>query len=125
MVIMMPMLENFLAQVSQILHLVPMALRTFLTAVRNAERWLILCSRASLDWRARFRAWTVFAMEDLLVESDGSGKRRLSRSEVPQSGRPVYARAEHLLPIPAEGDGIDRTGMPVEPANLLTRFSVP
>jgi len=38
------------------------AARTRLMEVRNIERRLVLCMLRATDWRARLRAWAVFAM---------------------------------------------------------------
>jgi hypothetical protein len=41
------------------------AVRTRLIAVRSIERRLELCMLSATDWRARLRAWAVFAMNSL------------------------------------------------------------
>jgi len=41
---------------------VAMAVRTCLIAVRSMERRLELCLLRATDWRARLRAWAVFAI---------------------------------------------------------------
>ena len=52
------------------------ALRTFLMAVRRRERRLLLCAFSWTAWRARLRAYAMFAMERFPQRARGSGRQR-------------------------------------------------